>query len=510
MGFDYYKDFRSEERCSSCFCGCVETNGQAGCGMTKEMYAELGANETLENLACGGKGVSPDIANSQALEKTTENQVITYTDYKKYKEELDTELQKSAESFVRIGYLLKVARDTNILHDSGYANVNEFAQKEYGLDKTQVSRFININDKFSEDGYSERLKTEYRGYGYAKLSLMLLLPEEVNAMLSPAYSKAEIQAVKEEVDEENKISDIEVMLEEEDEMQQGMENNLTRVVNQIGKDIPELYVALFKAYTTGESVQRMKELLAPAGEKIYSVRLTGVGKLMLSVKENEDRLTLVNVRTGEMEEYDWGKMKRALADNMDFEKNPEESWQAIYGEGFPKKEEVAPVQQEKSTQRKESKVSKAKVEKPGEKKKTNELVEKVEKYREEHPEEAKKWDDERKGQVRQPEELKEGMQQNEPDAAVEETEKEPEPQVEGQTDIYNYPEYLPEGMGRPEEKTKDIRTQEEVQQCQRKMLDGVIELQGKIVKKDYISAKKKCQELMWYLDQEVKYEEHNA
>jgi len=133
-----------------------------------------------------------------------------------------------------------------------------------------------------------------------------------------------------------------------------------------------LYVTLFEAYTTGANVQAMKEILAPAGEKIYSVRLSGVGKMMLSVKENEDRLTLVNARTGEMEEFDWGDMKQALADNMDFEKSPEESWQKIYGEEFPKKEEVAPVQQKeekKKAPRKESKVSKAKVEKPKEEKK---------------------------------------------------------------------------------------------------------------------------------------------
>ena len=438
-----------------------------------------------------------------------ENQVITYTDYRKYKEELDTELQKSAESFVRIGYLLKVARDTNILSDSGYANVNDFAQKEYGLDKTQVSRFININDKFSEDGYSERLKAEYRGFGYAKLSIMLLLPDEVNHMLSPAYSKTEIQAIKEEVDEEKKISDIEVMLEHKNEMQQGMENNLIKAVNQLGKDAPELYVTLHEAYTTGLSVQRMKELLAPAGEKIYSVRLPGVGKMMLSVKENEDRLTLVNVRTGEMEEFDWGDMKQAIADNIDCEMSAEESWQKIYGEEFPKKEEVAPVQQEKATPRKETKVSRAKVENPKEEKKEKKAQEPEEQeskvQQTEESEERKEPEEEK-----EPEESKEEMQQDKPDAAVEEQEKEPEPQVEGQTDIYDHPEYLPEGMERPEEKPKETRTEEEVQNCQRKMLDGVIELQGQIVKKDYIAAKKKCQELMWYLDQEVRHEEHNA
>ena len=68
----------------------------------------------------------------------------TYSDFKK---ELDKELTQSAESFVRIGYLLKIARDTEILAESGYNNVNDFAAAEYGLDKSQVSRFININDR---------------------------------------------------------------------------------------------------------------------------------------------------------------------------------------------------------------------------------------------------------------------------------------------------------------------------------------------------------------------------
>lgn len=61
-----------------------------------------------------------------------------YSSYGEYKAALDGELQKSAESFVRIGYLLKVAVDTDILKESGYRNVNEFAEKEYNLDKSQV------------------------------------------------------------------------------------------------------------------------------------------------------------------------------------------------------------------------------------------------------------------------------------------------------------------------------------------------------------------------------------
>lgn len=131
-------------------------------------------------------------------------QVIGYRSYQEYKQELDTELKKTAEGFVRIGYLLKVARDTSILAESQYDNVVDFARAEYGLDKTQVSRFMNINDKFSEGGYAPELKAEYQGFGYAKLSIMLLLPEDVNNVLTPDYSKAEIQQIKDEVDEEKK------------------------------------------------------------------------------------------------------------------------------------------------------------------------------------------------------------------------------------------------------------------------------------------------------------------
>ena len=54
-------------------------------------------------------------------------QITAYKSYQEYKHELDTELTKTAEGFVRIGYLLKVARDTDILKESSYANVVDFA-----------------------------------------------------------------------------------------------------------------------------------------------------------------------------------------------------------------------------------------------------------------------------------------------------------------------------------------------------------------------------------------------
>lgn len=82
--------------------------------------------------------------------------------------------------------------------------MQEFAKAEYNLSKDQVSRFIAINDKYSIDGYSDRLQEKYEGYGVAKLAEMLTLPEVVEDIIEPEMTRAEIQEIKREVREEQK------------------------------------------------------------------------------------------------------------------------------------------------------------------------------------------------------------------------------------------------------------------------------------------------------------------
>ena len=293
-------------------------------------------------------------------------EMVTYRGYREYKTELDTELQKSAEGFVKIGYLLKLARDTEILRESGYNNVNDFAKAEYGIDKTMVSRFISINDRFSEGGNSPELKERYRGLGYAKLTIMLQLPDAINEEISPAFSKTEVQTIKEEYDEEKKKTDLEVLMERvpENEVE---ENNLTKAVRQIGHDNPEVYLEIHKAMKA-KSIEDLQEALAPAGESIYSVRLPGVGRLMLSVKGTDRDVTLVNIRTSEKENYSWEALGNAVAKTTDMALSAKESWENVYEEEFPvkeevKKTEVAPVQpkkEEKPKPKRIAKVTKAK------------------------------------------------------------------------------------------------------------------------------------------------------
>lgn len=261
--------------------------------------------------------------------------------YKDFKTELDNELKKSVESFVRIGYLLKVARDTDILYESGYPNMQEFAKAEYNLSKDQVSRFIAINDKYSVDGYSDCLQEKYEGYGVAKLAEMLTLPEAVEDIIEPEMTRAEIQEIKREVREEQKKTDIEVMLEpkENEEM-----NRLQKFIYQYFKENKQDYIALWKIDLPAPAIEDLLDILAPSGIAVKTVRVSGVGKLMLSIQGIERDLELVDVRQNEKETHTWSELITTIKDMFADVVYKKEGWQQFYKEQF---EEVAPVQPKK-------------------------------------------------------------------------------------------------------------------------------------------------------------------
>ena len=365
-------------------------------------------------------------------------QVIGYRSYQEYKQELDTELKKTAEGFVRIGYLLKVARDTSILAESQYDNVVDFARAEYGLDKTQVSRFMNINDKFSEGGYAPELKAEYQGFGYAKLSIMLLLPEDVNNVLTPDYSKAEIQQIKDEVDEEKKTTDIEVILEEKDSVQQSFDTNIEKAVYQLGKDAPEVYKRLWESSVkNGESGKRFIENMIPDEKAMYIVRIPGAGRCMLSMKAEEDAVKLINIRDSSANEtYTKQELEDALKKMMPDTDTWGKAWQSLYGEKLPaeKNAAVAPVQS-KAAPRKESKVIVPK--KPEPEKSVPESKENVSKTVQK-PEMTLN-DVNPKIPAPDPKPVEEDVPEEKPDVQQDTNE-----QIPGQDEIENHPEYMPE------------------------------------------------------------------
>lgn len=405
------------------------------------------------------------------------NAFDTYTEYKAA---VDEELQRSAESFVRIGYLLKVARDTDILAESGYANMNEFAEKEYGLDKSQVSRFIRINDEFSENGYSDRLQENYKAFGYAKLALMLTLPAAVNEELTADYTKAEISAIREEIVEEEKISDIEVLMEEKDKRQQSF-SSFGKMMYEIGRNT-ETYLGLYEAVADRVNDDRINlvidnimDVLAPAGEATIIRRIAGEGKKMFIIKSPETDLSLVDIRSGEKQTCTWEQLIEEIKTLCDSGEDGKEAWEFIYGMPFPEKA-VAPVQQQKEKANKESRVKTVK-------KPENTIVGAEPKTNKEDEEKQK--------------------------AEGEENEVAPvqqEKQIEEQMNITEFPEYMPESyVNNIERSPAGSSTAAEEQDgaepgllIGREGLELHIKNQSELINRDLFTMIKQCESRDWW------------
>lgn len=120
---------------------------------------------------------------------------ITLDDWLSWKEDIRRKLQETAGNFVYIGYRLKQIRDSGMY--DGCQDIFEFAGREYGLSKSIVSRFIAINEKFSEGGNSLELRPEYRNLGSSKLSEMLTLPDADCALITERTTVKEIRQLKE-------------------------------------------------------------------------------------------------------------------------------------------------------------------------------------------------------------------------------------------------------------------------------------------------------------------------
>lgn len=378
-----------------------------------------------------------------------ENMTIDYQGFKRDTdlavEKIRTGAMTMVQGAVELGYQLKVARDTGVLQESGYSSMGEFARAEYGLRPDQTTRYMQLNDKYSEDGYSRRLKEKYTGIGKTILMEMLTLPDIISDEVTENFSKEDVRALSAELKEENEITDLEVMMEETDRAQEELPSILEQTAYQLGKEQPQIYADLFEALYINES-QAAAEILAPDEEKIYSLRIPGTGRVLLSLKLSEQQVRLINVRSQEKADFTWQQLEKALRNLMDFTIGPEESWEKRYGEKFPKEE-----LKETKPEKKQPKVQKAqKPQKKPEKPKTvfgkaDNCVDKSQKTAVEQKEGKERENTSSNTPLEEPKTESENVEKSQ-ETALTET----EPQIPSQDSIENHPEYMPKPVEEPE------------------------------------------------------------
>ncbi len=275
--------------------------------------------------------------------------VGTYSDFKAA---MDQEVRNVTQGFVRMGYLLKVARDTDILAESGYKTVAEFAAAEYGMNETYVSRFIGINDRYSEGGHSDRLQEKYQGYGMTLLAEMMTLPESIADAIPQGVTRQEIREIKREYEAEQKITPMEVMLEGKQEGQEdlGMTGMAMRQYFYLHREqFADLAPIIDREEYSEDSAEKIMEVLAPSGVAVLMVRVQGIGRLMISIRGKDQDIEVQNVRSLEKESPTWVGflyILKLIYAGLDLS-DPEAAWEQVYGEPYREKEPEKPSEPER-------------------------------------------------------------------------------------------------------------------------------------------------------------------
>lgn len=118
---------------------------------------------------------------------------MTYDEAKRI---LREKLDYMKKNFIAAGYYMKYIRDNELFRQDGYESIWEFAEDNYGIRKSTASRWMAMNDKFSQGGNSPILSEEYRDFEKSQLQEMLYLDDKQIETVTSEMTVKEIREVR--------------------------------------------------------------------------------------------------------------------------------------------------------------------------------------------------------------------------------------------------------------------------------------------------------------------------
>lgn len=119
------------------------------------------------------------------------------TNYQEAKEIIREKLKSMSRTFIAAGFYLRLIRDTEGYKEDGYKDIWEFAEDQYGIKRSTTSRWMAMNEKFSDGGNSPFLAEEFRKFGKSQLQEMLYLDDKQMEEVAPGMTVKEIRELRE-------------------------------------------------------------------------------------------------------------------------------------------------------------------------------------------------------------------------------------------------------------------------------------------------------------------------
>lgn len=358
---------------------------------------------------------------------------MTLNEWGEIKQRLRQELLGVKQSFVRIGYMLRQINDQKGYEQDGYKSIAEFAQKELGLHPSTTTRFMEINREYSIDGYSERLRPEYLDLSRSQLEEMLKLPDEDRQMIQPDASREGIRELKRF---NNAVPETGA-------------NTRKELIEKFFRDNREILNAVFAEELT---TKQFSELVNPSGNRFYKK-----GLYFLMMYENRIAVKKFGETPVNMT---WDEFKQETEGIFGAAAGPD-TWKNYFGED-EKTEQISSRTNEEHGDKNECRTEKRTMENPKGSADDGREEEKNDSKRTEADQEFDKGIEGR-GNAVQTEENKgeERIAPAQKTAEILNTEQVAEEQIEGQMNVTDYPEMIPENMQTQQSMAEETITRKE-------------------------------------------------
>lgn len=256
-----------------------------------------------------------------------DNEIMNYDSAKNI---IRRDLESMSRKFITIGYYLKLIRDNEMYRQDGFRDIWEFAQDTYGISKSTCSRWMAMNDKFSQGGNSPYLKKEYRDFGKSQLQEMLYLTDEQMEQARPDMTAKEIREIR-------KPETPKIELKKPDETER-------EYLKSAAKCLISSWRAWFLQDFTNRVMQvdtspkEIKKKLERRSRTIYFSTNKGFGRINLF----DDCVQVWNERNDCIGDFDWFYLAAAI----------QSMWNIVAMENAQEnqKESIAPAQQEPEEQ----------------------------------------------------------------------------------------------------------------------------------------------------------------
>lgn len=187
---------------------------------------------------------------------------LSMDEYIQSKNDIKNNLGGIVKSFVRIGWQLTRIDRSGAYKNDGYSSIAEFAAAEYGMNRTGVSRFMNVYETYSADGDTPELKEQYREFKFSQLTELLQVQEADRQMFTPEVKREDIREFQ-RFEKENE-ADPARLLDWKDA--KSPEEKLKATIQEFCRENKDILNAVYSSIMEPKD---LAEMISPSGSRSY-------------------------------------------------------------------------------------------------------------------------------------------------------------------------------------------------------------------------------------------------